>query len=486
MSKTVRIVIITGVILVALAVLMMRGQRAWNISALAAYKAELRAKGEKLTASELGYPRPPESGQSLNQLQARLSHIGALKYHPGSLELMRFVGAGCVQIAWATARPPCNFTQGPGTNSPGWGEFCSELESIGTTLAEVRAATQNPPRYFYNDPSNFTNRAMGPFVTLRNAAQWLMGDTIAALHSDQLERARADLHALVQLAQFYREDLTLVSQMIRAAIAGLGMQVTWEALQAPGWNEEQLVAMQRNWEELDLTDALERGIAGERASGAAAMAYMRTLTSRERVDFWRSGSQTTSPTAGESLEQLALMALWIPNSEADELFALKFHQSSLEASRSLRAGTPMVEINRQFQTNAAQLAAIIGTPLGRYRYFHSAVSIPNFTRAAQKCVRNETQRRLTITAIALERHRLRNGKLPEELDALMPQFLSTVPIDPMSGQPLRYRLNADGGFTLYSAGEDGRDDGGDPNSATSTNKFGLWEGKDAVWPTAVR
>lgn len=51
----------------------------------------------------------------------------------------------------------------------------------------------------------------------------------------------------------------------------------------------------------------------------------------------------------------------------------------------------------------------------------------------------------------------------------------------MSAKPLRYRLNADGSFTLYSVGEDGRDDGGDPNSASGTNKFGLWEGRDAVW-----
>ena len=33
----------------------------------------------------------------------------------------------------------------------------------------------------------------------------------------------------------------------------------------------------------------------------------------------------------------------------------------------------------------------------------------------------------------------------------------------MDGQPLRYRRNADGTFLLYSIGENGKDDGGNPS-----------------------
>ena len=67
----------------------------------------------------------------------------------------------------------------------------------------------------------------------------------------------------------------------------------------------------------------------------------------------------------------------------------------------------------------------------------------------------------------------------------MPQLLSAVPLDPMSGRLLRYRLNASG-FVLYSVGEDGRDDGGDPSLPGATGKFDLRVGKDAVWPLPAR
>ncbi len=55
MSKTVRIVAAIGVIFLAVMALTHRSQRSRTNAALTAYKAELRAQGEKLTAAELGF-----------------------------------------------------------------------------------------------------------------------------------------------------------------------------------------------------------------------------------------------------------------------------------------------------------------------------------------------------------------------------------------------------------------------------------------------
>jgi hypothetical protein len=54
----------------------------------------------------------------------------------------------------------------------------------------------------------------------------------------------------------------------------------------------------------------------------------------------------------------------------------------------------------------------------------------------------------------------------------------------MDGQPLRYRRNANDTFTLYSVGEDLRDDGGDPSPVPVKrfDKSPMWMGRDAVWP----
>ncbi|MBP7052317.1 MAG: hypothetical protein KBE65_14990 [Phycisphaerae bacterium] len=62
-------------------------------------------------------------------------------------------------------------------------------------------------------------------------------------------------------------------------------------------------------------------------------------------------------------------------------------------------------------------------------------------------------------SLALERHRLAHGEIPQTLDQLVPEFLSAVPQDPFDGQPMRYNRQ-DGGYIVYSVGEDGRDDAG--------------------------
>jgi hypothetical protein len=79
--------------------------------------------------------------------------------------------------------------------------------------------------------------------------------------------------------------------------------------------------------------------------------------------------------------------------------------------------------------------------------------------AVTKEANNFAYLRTSITAIAVERFRLAHGRLPENLNELVPQFLSAVPIDPFDGQPLRYHRLAKG-YVIYSIGSDDHDDGG--------------------------
>lgn len=67
-----------------------------------------------------------------------------------------------------------------------------------------------------------------------------------------------------------------------------------------------------------------------------------------------------------------------------------------------------------------------------------------------------------LIVIALELHHRLHGSYPTTLTELTPSLLPAVPLDPMSGQPFRYKSAAETGGTplLYSVGADGVDDGG--------------------------
>ncbi|HXL09343.1 MAG TPA: hypothetical protein VN966_03910, partial [Candidatus Bathyarchaeia archaeon] len=62
-------------------------------------------------------------------------------------------------------------------------------------------------------------------------------------------------------------------------------------------------------------------------------------------------------------------------------------------------------------------------------------------------------------AFALEWYRREHKSYPKKLDALTPEYLKETPIDLFTGKPLIYR-SFPSGYTLYSVGVNGEDDGG--------------------------
>jgi len=69
------------------------------------------------------------------------------------------------------------------------------------------------------------------------------------------------------------------------------------------------------------------------------------------------------------------------------------------------------------------------------------------------------RQRAATVALAIERFRLKMGRCPETLAELAPEYLPTLPEDPFDGALLRSRW-LDGGYVVYSVGEDGVDDDG--------------------------
>lgn len=68
--------------------------------------------------------------------------------------------------------------------------------------------------------------------------------------------------------------------------------------------------------------------------------------------------------------------------------------------------------------------------------------------------------RTARVAIAIERFSLERGRLPRTLAELDPFGMRVMPDDPFNGRPLLYKRLAKG-YTVYSVGEDVRDDGAD-------------------------
>jgi len=491
MKKKALIALMLIALLVGIVSVITSAERSKERKALAAYKAKLRAQGEKLTFAELGNPFPQESNSTLENFSAIVDRLQAKSQIPGAgyIEPMRYEAPGRALVYWAGGSVAA-------TNSaymPQWDQLSTDMRAAAELLAELRAELEHPPRYIAYDYANYspTNWPRMLFVHKRKAAQFLVADAVAALHEHQLARAQTNLHALTQLTQVHRDDITLVSAMIRVAIANLGLNVTWQALQADGWDDESLARLQHDWEAVDLIAGLEKAFNGERASGQNGFAVLQgtnVALQRDYLSAFGTGSSSKSGLARvkDEWSAKAAVAYWRGHMDEDELFYLRDSQSRLETIRRLKTNTSAASLQIEIKAQHDALVKEFDKPLGKIRHLFSARAIPNIRRAFEAAVQRETERRMTVTAIALKRFHLRSGNFPAALTELSPQLLDAELLDPWSGKPFHYRPNADGTFTLYSVGMDGRDDGGDPAPTGSTNApSDLWTGKDALWPAPV-
>ena len=88
--------------------------------------------------------------------------------------------------------------------------------------------------------------------------------------------------------------------------------------------------------------------------------------------------------------------------------------------------------------------------------------------------------RASRIAVAVERYRLRNNKMPLQLEDLAPRYLSSVPQDPFTGRPMKFAklggsFLARSGYVIYSVGPNGQDDGGVPQSQAISSDRSGWQ-----------
>lgn len=453
---------------------------------LAAFKADLIAKGEKLAIADHVPKLPPALSNAAPDFLAAANRLTELKaeWQPSR---MRMVAPGKARVTWQQPELPTD-------KEPDlWPFIAAHVEDNRHLLAEMAVALERPEMVFNLDYSKGFNLPLPHLQKMKQSANTFANAVVLDLHTGQANGAFTNLLAGVSLARNYEEPL-LISQLVRLAGAQIAISATWEALQFPDWNERQLGELQAAWQAWDIRQGWLGSASMERALGSHAFAQCRA-TPGMLEEFGGSSSGGSSTPFFEALwrdpEEAAKRtvafgiglgwAAWF--SHDDERWTLDWHQIWLDgARRTLAAGA--------YQTSQTRTAAAAATkPFMEppRTMILSQMIIPALAKSHLKFASFETVRRLTFTAIALHRHRLKHGQFPASLGALVPEFLSEVPRDFMDGQPLRYKLQPDGQFLLWSVGEDFKDDAGDPTpvGAQSTNPFDWLKGRDWVWPQAA-
>lgn len=503
-----------GITLIALVLLGIAGWSIygwWLKHKLERYKSELVTKGEKLTVAEfIADHRVPEfnSAEVFNRSTAFCQKDGILSSNPPVA--MRMVAPGRAMVGWRqphlidkTDKELLPYSDLPITNT--WDELAEELAAARGRIELLHQITAHPDLDFhlnYNAGYQLLLPHLSPF---KGSAQLLSAAALLDLHNGNSASASKHIRAILALSKGLRNEPIVISQLVRIAVMNLAIAPTWELLQSPDASEADLKLIQSDFAGQDfivpMTQALEMErtmisshIGRFREQGGVYEAFQTsgggpaTTTLMERVE--RSFSpREIRKSSNELLWQSAL-------SYEDEMISLQGITALIEALRSAATNKPLAEVcsNAFLRVKldvkvdeegffGALLDREDKTSLGSLRemFSNTGAKLWGTLRRVQT---TEQCRALVVSAIALKRHQLRSGNLPQTLDALVPEFLAAPPRDPVDGKLLRYQSMPDGRFLLYSVGENAVDDGGDASSAaTNSNSHpNMQRGRDLVWP----
>jgi hypothetical protein len=444
-----------------------------------AYKKQLLAQGEKLTIAELA---PPRATNGPNGAMALTNAMQSYRLPADYPPMMKLVGPGIAMIGHANPRSV---------------EMAGYASNV-AKATELRAILQSPVFNFNLDYSKGSGISLDHLSKLKNAGTLLSITATQALHEKDHSEAWSDLVAGVELVRLYDNEPLMISDLVRIALARIAINATWEVLHADHpWSATQLAELQAKWRELNLLNHPDVVMATERAWGIDELAKLRrtndglALLEMSSLMSASGGSQTPQ---GGWLPQLRDKAtelyyryprfwLWKSSGSFDEeLYYIQITTTAEAAVLRMMATNDFASIYHEFlgqETNLIQLHPKAGKNFQMISPGYYGVFTPYLVKLAA----TETARRLTITAIALERHHLQHNSYPAILNDLVPAFLPQVPTDFMDGKPLRYRLQPGGNFLLYSVGEDGKDDGGDATPSVSATDW--TRARDLVWPRAA-
>jgi hypothetical protein len=348
-------------------------------------------------------------------------------------------------------------------------DYLTLTRTADPSFALIRQALSRPSARMdgqYNVPAetpipNFRSaRAVAQTLTSRAQCHFLLG---------QPEEALPDLtlvHDMCHPIMEQNQPMTLVGAMINVAVAGLYADTIADGIQLHAWREPQLAALEEQLKQVKLLVPLKESFKMETVFLGTILPDM---SSKQLLGLVQAESDQRPPGFWKHRKDLLLTQMmprgWVYQNLVAFINLRPIAIAAVDPVNELIFPDKCADFAQREEALVAR-----GSP---YAFLENAMT-PNFSKACQTAARNQTRVKQTLIACALERYHLAHGQYPETLDALIPQYLDTLPNDVIGGAPFHYRPAAHDTFLLYSIGWNARDDGGVRGQSVT-------EG-DWVWP----
>jgi hypothetical protein len=337
------------------------------------------------------------------------------------------------------------------------------VQTNAQALAKAREAVRFSLFRYPVDYSYWPDTEMPHLGHLKTLSQIVALQAVLDAEDGRSNEWPAQVEIQLQLAATLDGEPALISHLVRNAMIRRAVQATERSLNRDRPGDEECGKLQVAFFQAGETNGLPVALAGERAMMAPAF----RLSWKEIQSSSRSDEQADRPLKPHRYLGKPAFFLWFSGFlERD----LNFFLQTMEKSISFAELAPpkSLEITNWFET--------VEVITDKRCFFLTGLLLPPISRSVQREASTQAQMRLATTALAIERFRLDRGRLPADLNELMPQFLLEMPKDPFDGASLRYKSLARG-YVIYSVGSDGHDDGGreppENKKSSDTNSYDI-------------
>jgi hypothetical protein len=314
-------------------------------------------------------------------------------------------------------------------------------------ISQIEHGLQFPAYRFPVDYSFGANTLLPHLAKIKQSAQILRFQTI--LQAEEKIPAWTNSVLLqLKLAEMLNSEPTVIAYLVRIAILRIASQSAEYALNRSAPDPAACKIVAAAFLRASQTNTFPQALIAERAMFLPyfrlSYAEMNTLSRDDGVDGEKSPPTPIKPSGK------AFRPLWVTGFfERDLDFYLATMEKAIGISRSRAPANLDL-------TNIFDVSGIIRRRL----LVMSGMLLPALSKTAVKGASGEAATKLAATAFAIESYRATHHQLPENLNALTPEFLAETPRDPFDANPIRYR-RLPRGYLLYSIDADGHDDGGE-------------------------
>ncbi len=328
------------------------------------------------------------------------------------------------------------------------------LSAISDELELLHQAADLPPGEYALNYARGLNMELPHLAGIRNNVRVLRAEAIHEALMKEPDRVYEALTAAMAILRPLRKEPVLISQLVRVACNGIIFDTWRDVLTRVSFKEEQLVRLQEWFADSDIPDAFSAALISERVFGT--MEYRNPASLATRDEEWKPDEY-----AAQFLEAASALGLFIPD-QRRYYTGMKKLIAAMELPYP-EAKALCVEVVSQLKS-----PSLPEPPPGakRHRHHRPRAFLPrlskqliSYSRLPDAAARDRARSTLGRTAAAIERYHLSQGRIPEGLDELVPNFLESIPEDPFDLQPVRYRLQQTG-YLLYCIGINGVDDNG--------------------------